>query len=485
MKNGKYEYSGIGIELTRQCNKSCVHCSCGEAQDVTISRDVVDKIFSSVKDCRDIVFYGGEPLLHTDLVEYVIDQILASRWTTTYLEVTTNGSVLDPRIVSAFARFCEIGKNRVALLRISRDQFHDAKESEAAMSYYTDLCKPYPSIRVQYVESHITGLIKCGRVNTLLQKRPETWAKYMVEAPSRHNHRACIIKGVVQCQLLISANGNVGFADQNDYDSRDRMRFGNILDSSLDDLVDKNNAQCFLTCDEAEHIRITENADNRFRSRPHQDLDVNSELFKLRPALHLMSRVSDKINTTMLDLRQKAHELYPNIPLQEIIKALPIPAGEDIPFMVQVMTQTGFVEDDVQKYVDAETLREFEQYSAQTTNESQKTIVYDSLRVLARIIKDAQSDSDLTENEQFQRLAILDGRYKSGMLSSANSEVFPCDYTRAEAERQEAKRLAEEAKQVRCPFCKKVIQYAGRNIHCMERSDRLICEYCGRSMRAA
>ena len=37
---------GMNIELTRRCNMACKHCLRGDAQNLTISKEIIDKIFT-------------------------------------------------------------------------------------------------------------------------------------------------------------------------------------------------------------------------------------------------------------------------------------------------------------------------------------------------------------------------------------------------------------------------------------------------------
>lgn len=42
----KYVFEGLTIELTRRCNMACRHCLRGDAQNRTISTEIIDKIIA-------------------------------------------------------------------------------------------------------------------------------------------------------------------------------------------------------------------------------------------------------------------------------------------------------------------------------------------------------------------------------------------------------------------------------------------------------
>lgn len=80
--NKQYRYAGIWVEITRRCNLKCAHCSCGDAQSLDISKEIIDRIFVEAKDCDEISLTGGEPLLALDMVKYLIDKIIEYQWQT-------------------------------------------------------------------------------------------------------------------------------------------------------------------------------------------------------------------------------------------------------------------------------------------------------------------------------------------------------------------------------------------------------------------
>ena len=98
----KLKLKGLGIEIKRDCNKKCVHCMKGEAQNIIIDKKTIDKLFSDIKDCDEFIFYGGEPLLKIDVIEYIIDKIIENNWNVNTIQLTTNGTILDEKICNVF-----------------------------------------------------------------------------------------------------------------------------------------------------------------------------------------------------------------------------------------------------------------------------------------------------------------------------------------------------------------------------------------------
>ena len=51
------------IEVTRRCNMQCRHCLRGDAQNVDISNEIIDRFFDGFADgavIENVVFSGGE-----------------------------------------------------------------------------------------------------------------------------------------------------------------------------------------------------------------------------------------------------------------------------------------------------------------------------------------------------------------------------------------------------------------------------------------
>lgn len=91
------------ITLTYNCNLKCSYCAAQkvvfcETQNRTMSRETIDKIVDYImndyvarKEQSYIVFYGGEPTLVMDLIEYIL---IRTRHTTLKYILYTNGLLL-------------------------------------------------------------------------------------------------------------------------------------------------------------------------------------------------------------------------------------------------------------------------------------------------------------------------------------------------------------------------------------------------------
>jgi molybdenum cofactor biosynthesis enzyme MoaA len=92
------------------CNLRCAHCfnasGPGNRELPSLSREEVKDLLveAEAAGMRDIVFTGGEPCLHPEMVEIIGDTLI--RFPATIL---TNGTLLTERIVDPFVKTVETG----------------------------------------------------------------------------------------------------------------------------------------------------------------------------------------------------------------------------------------------------------------------------------------------------------------------------------------------------------------------------------------
>jgi len=133
----------VSIEVTRRCNEKCSHCMRGEAENIDIKKEYIDKLLDEPNIIiADLNFSGGEPTLASDLIIYTIQKIIAKKIPVLSIQMTTNGLQITEKILQAFSDFYEYAtthfKNlrdffdtkNIALIRISNDQFHQKIDTD-------------------------------------------------------------------------------------------------------------------------------------------------------------------------------------------------------------------------------------------------------------------------------------------------------------------------------------------------------------------
>lgn len=94
MKLEKY-MSTLAIEMTRRCNLNCNFCGKGTAQNIDISKEIIDKTLDEVQDAyiKSLRISGGEPLLAPEMICYLVDQIIKRHIYLNSVFIFTNGNV--------------------------------------------------------------------------------------------------------------------------------------------------------------------------------------------------------------------------------------------------------------------------------------------------------------------------------------------------------------------------------------------------------
>lgn len=336
----KYVFKGMDIELTRRCNMACRHCLRGDAQDRTISTEIIDKIIADTQNCITLYIAGGEPLLEPDRLKYLLDQV-SKNWDTIGIELTSNGSILDASIVDALEQFCRAPFpnldgdqfTRTAQLTISHDDYHASGDWQRAIDFYTPLfdqanerlgndqmiLKTWSPINPEEAKAKrdwdSATLIYSGRGVNLVDGLLADG--FNISIPPVNNHRLKINGNVVHCKTMITVNGDVVVAAEDDsYDSYDANAVGNILTKSLGEIINEHQDNCVLSCNESAYI------DRRRRQElygSYIDTDTHIrevDLIKLKTALLF------EINDSILKLRQMYKKVFPILPAQDLIGEL-------------------------------------------------------------------------------------------------------------------------------------------------------------------
>lgn len=250
----KYKYDGLMIEITRKCNLQCEHCLRGDAQNVTMSRDVIDRIFEDVADCKSFLFTGGEPLLALDEIEYFVDRILKSDFTTSNIAMTVNGIIRDKKLIDIANKFCKSKEGRTFYIFVSDDEFHDNNESKCTLKFYQEFKSENGVFIVPQrfsINDKQQEFTLAGRAIEFYKNHPQLDKKWTVKKEEQTNHRLCIMNDRIPCAMYVTAHGGFESYVGEDFDTVDKLSYGSILQSSMSELIDAHNDTCLVSCHDA------------------------------------------------------------------------------------------------------------------------------------------------------------------------------------------------------------------------------------------
>jgi hypothetical protein len=114
----------IMLEVTRKCNLLCDHCLRGDAENISMSKEVIDRVFSTI-NFYSIIFTGGEVTLAKKQFEWIKEAILKYEPEIHQFYIVINGTQF-PKWFEFFClwlkEYCLYGEDSNVF--ISNDQFH-------------------------------------------------------------------------------------------------------------------------------------------------------------------------------------------------------------------------------------------------------------------------------------------------------------------------------------------------------------------------
>lgn len=404
-----YNVTSLQIEITRKCNLKCVHCMRGEPQDTSINTKIIDRIFECIYNCNDIAFTGGEPLLEIDLIDYFIDQILKHKWSTQTIQLTTNATIQDKRIIDIYKKFCQ-STNGYALLRISDSDFHNKEKSKAAYEYYQKIVYLLnkelgrTAIYLEFVsdDANLTEhMVYSGRAIDYIDNNKSLFTplgEIPVKYPYLFNHRIRIEDNTIKCGIYISANGNVGLNEERSFKNYDELSFGNILQSDFTDIINEFNNKCLLNCTEM----------NLINTYSGNILFVPGIKKESRICLSIFGEFLNKIIKTRLLVR----ELFSFLPAQDILINIKLPKDfKEVPIL--------------------DIYNKYNEISKKTPDADswlflKKLLESDELFVLPNLMIGTQEE--LLRTSKFKALDLLNQLYKDKKIMPKNDKIFECYY---------------------------------------------------------
>lgn len=234
----------LGIELTQRCNLNCSHCFRGEARNVNISREIIEKVFDEVKYARTLDLSGGEVFLAYDQLKMVLEIAKQKRTEIESCSMLTNGTIYDERIYKLLEE--HFGSNYQ--ISISDDEYHqksisriygkNIQESENPFLHPKTIGDIVKNITKHLEKENCMGfrrvskrLINNGRAVNLdaPHKDFEAYGYYY----NKNVHPKLLFAGPM---IFVGADGFISDINS-DLDKRSEQSLGNINEHTICDLI--------------------------------------------------------------------------------------------------------------------------------------------------------------------------------------------------------------------------------------------------------
>ena len=447
-----------------------------------MSYEMIDKIIENFDTCGHVMLTGGEPLLCLDEIEYFVHKINDANKVVGAIELTTNGTILDKRIIDIYSTFVSKDEQRLAYLRISNDQFHDVNQSKKAYDFYSQLAEQYHNIIVRYElqDGEVMPIIRfAGRAKNMLTDIDKylPYADYL-SFELKTPHRIKIQDNNVSCTLIICPNGGVVFGEDFSFNTEDEISIGNIKDNSLSEIIDQHNDNCLLSCCDSFNFDKVNCTAMRFESGLKGFIEKDyTKVFNSDDIQFFCYYASTYIGRFIMErlynLRKKAKELFPSVTAEEIIKIIPFPYD----IYEYVATKSDYVVNHStrlspgmkDKYINGVEKELYEKAISACENTdlhvsgnkflagietNQKTTILrlcNNMLTFLILVKSQSAKfpasalwghTDITETKEYLKLKCLDFSHKSGSLPPKNDSILLC-YTDEKEEFKKSFRASE------------------------------------------
>lgn len=133
------------LEVTRKCNMCCPHCLRGDAENMDMKKETIDKILDSIEGISNVTFTGGEPTLNLPLIEYFFQKAEEKEKMPSSFFIATNGKENQLELASILLKWYEkMDEKECCAISISKDAYHEDISSEIlkGLVFYSD-CKEH------------------------------------------------------------------------------------------------------------------------------------------------------------------------------------------------------------------------------------------------------------------------------------------------------------------------------------------------------
>ena len=419
-----YNYDGLMIEVTRMCNKSCDFCMRGEAQNLSISREIIDSFFDDICDVKKIFLTGGEPLLELSTIEYIVESIIKHNFNLLNFQIVSNGTILDKRALDILDKLYQNSKTSVNLLISNHPMFYDVEQSKRAVDFYSQLVKSNEyNIQVIY-KGYDQVFVNTGNAKDYIEKHRHEFNPYgsIIAKNTEINHRIKIVDNTVCCMVMLTSNGFVVLNGDNSYEDEENKSIGNILDLSLTEIINKHNDSCVRLCDECSmYTAVYDNLD--FLPASLQNGQIILYEFQRLNTMEVWHK------------RELTKSKLPLLPVQDIIDALPVLDLSNLTIDDFKRFNT-YTENDYRKVIRNNILEIFfeekELHPGEAVNYALVLNAIVDLGNTERKSKPGQkdiflNDTDFLKSDTFEWLKLRNNKYKFGLLNYDNRKVFICD----------------------------------------------------------
>lgn len=314
----KLSYKELAIEVTRRCNMQCSHCMRGPAENHTISKEVIDRLFEEVSVVARLLLTGGEPFLEPEMMDYIFDAIIKRKIPIEKIDVVTNGTIRDKRIAESFNK---IGKyvadnwsktltkkhmRQIVTISISNDSYHMKEDITETLKFYRGLLNDN-CIILKKNQKDINEVLCLGNAAD---------DSFVLDAGKKYLYKITPYRVLffndddgtplaIDTMIQIGYDGKILIGEDSSYLQQDKNNYGSILQKHISTLLAEGAFDEPFTEDEA-HMR-----DTLYTLYKNEDFsDMSKETMQ-----HLLATYE-----FIYCARERYHKAYPSLKFEDVVE---------------------------------------------------------------------------------------------------------------------------------------------------------------------
>lgn len=231
--NRKINADELMLEVTRRCNMNCAHCLRGEAQNMDMTKEIVDKVLQDVESITSLCFSGGEPSLNIPIIEYTLEYCKKHDIYVDSFFVATNGKNVTVEFLMAMINWYAYveecgGESDMCEVALSTDMFHEVVDRRninrlSALGFFSSTSKE--------TDFNDAYLINEGRAKELGGGFRKRDSHYYGLSGEVFEERIS-----TESMIYISANGDVKTDCDTAFET-DACTIGNVLEEDLSEII--------------------------------------------------------------------------------------------------------------------------------------------------------------------------------------------------------------------------------------------------------
>lgn len=327
-ENEKLSFDSLVFEITRKCNLKCEHCMCGEPEDITMSKEIINKTIGQIDRVKKIFLTGGEPMLEPDTVDYLVKNIIEKNIKLLAFNCVSNGTILNENGIKFINSLNEIAtyinkcyrkdweedhNHHIVNLTISTDEFHHNNPDKAIKfykKYANNLIHIIREDEDENINNRPTIIKNSGRAeinNIGIGCTHFINNMYHKECCGSCHRIEFEQNQMVKCPILICANGNTRILEDISFEYRDKYNMGNILNKSLIEMINEWQWKEPLLCKEIIRLIKLEG----IRNHPECNSENDKKMIEYIQYFMMLKREG----------MQEVHELFPDLDYDDVVNA--------------------------------------------------------------------------------------------------------------------------------------------------------------------